>query len=152
MGGGYLYKVGGSMDSANTRQEHMQTGNPFPLIVVEDFNVNKWLPQWWKCCTCTRAVADWHYNGGGGTEWYYVWNTQYVISRNAIQNAINGRPQCWVGSSDPETNMTNWPFLIRLETYYNMLVRLSWAHWIGNQMKMRTVEIRKHIFLTGCSI
>ena len=29
VGGGYLYKVGGSMDSANTRREKMQTGNPF---------------------------------------------------------------------------------------------------------------------------
>ena len=65
----------------------MQTGNPFPLIVVKDFNVN-------NCRlgenAAHRAVADWHYNGGGGTEWYNVRNTQYVNFHNAIQNAVNG--------------------------------------------------------------
>ena len=37
-----------------------------------------------------HVVADWHYNGGGGTEWYYVQNAQYENFRSAIQNAING--------------------------------------------------------------
>ena len=46
--------------------------------------------------------------------------------------------------------MTNWPFLTGLEKYFNnMLVGLSWAHWIGNQIKMKIVELRKHKFLTG---
>lgn len=87
MAGGYFYKVGGSTVGANARRDALQTGNPFPLIVVASFNVN-------DCyngeTAAHNAAVNWHYNGGGGTEWYHVTNAQYINFHNTIQNTVNG--------------------------------------------------------------
>ena len=68
-GQGYLYKVGGTTapTGADARQIAFRTGNPYPLIVVPNgqFAVN-------DCyngeTAAHNAVAQWRYNGGGGTE------------------------------------------------------------------------------------
>lgn len=82
---GFLYKVGGttSPTGADARQIAFRTGNPYPLVVAAQFAVN-------DCyngeTAAHNAVAQWHYNGGGGTEWFLVPNAQYNVFRTIIQN------------------------------------------------------------------
>ena len=78
-----MYKVGGTTAGANARRVAFRTGNPFPLIVMAQFAVN-------DCyngeTAVHNAVVQWHFNGGGGTEWYSVPNAQYIDFHNLIQN------------------------------------------------------------------
>ena len=85
---GFLYKVGGSTVGANARRNALQTGNPFPLVVMPGAQFAT--ADCYNGETAAHnAAAFWHFNGGGGTEWYFVplAGPQYNNFRNAIQAA-----------------------------------------------------------------
>ena len=68
------FKVGGTGDpNPNTRRSNLNTGNPRRLEILEMFPVRATQAAE---NAAHAALARWHVNNGGGTEWFYVPPTQ----------------------------------------------------------------------------